>query len=69
MCSKIIIKIPERRHWCHSGVFIVKFETYFTTCFSVSIVNFEQVNAVWDNHYFMAPVNSNFDIFLELGFP
>ena len=25
-CSKLTIKIPERRQWRHSGVFIVKFE-------------------------------------------
>ena len=25
-CSKLTIKTPERCHWCHSGVFIVKFE-------------------------------------------
>ena len=28
-----------------SGVFIVKLWTYFTTCSSVSVVKFEQVNA------------------------
>ena len=35
ICSKLTIKIPERR-------------TYFTHCSSVSIVNFEQVNAGWE---------------------
>ena len=30
------------------GVFIVKFEYIFTPCSSVSIVNFEQVNAGWE---------------------
>ena len=34
----------EQRHWCRSDVFIVNFE-HFTPCSSVSIVNFEQVNA------------------------
>ena len=24
--SKLTIKTPERRHWCHSGVFIVNFK-------------------------------------------
>ena len=24
--SKLTIKIPERRQWCHSGIFIVNFE-------------------------------------------
>ena len=33
--SKLIIKIPER--------------CYFTPCSSVSIVNFEQVNAGWED--------------------
>ena len=32
MCSKLTIKIPERRHWRRSGIFIV---------------NFEQVNSGW----------------------
>ena len=35
ICSKLTIKIPERRHWRRSIVSIV------------SIVNFEQVNADW----------------------
>ena len=26
ICSKLTIKTPERRHWCHSGVFFVNFE-------------------------------------------
>ena len=26
ICSKLAIKTPERRHWRHSGVFIVNFE-------------------------------------------
>ena len=26
ICSKLTIKIPERRHWRRSGVFIVNFE-------------------------------------------
>ena len=26
MCSKVIIKTPERRQWHRFGVFIVKFE-------------------------------------------
>ena len=30
-----------------SGVFIVNFKTYFTSCLGVSIVNFEQVNTGW----------------------
>ena len=26
ICSKLAIKIPERRQWCRSGIFIVNFE-------------------------------------------
>ena len=26
ICSKLTIKIPERHHWCLSGIFIVNFE-------------------------------------------
>ena len=26
ICLKLTIKIPERRHWRHSGTFIVNFE-------------------------------------------
>ena len=26
ICSKLTVKTPERRHWRHSGVFIVNFE-------------------------------------------
>ena len=45
MCSKLTIKTSERRH---SGVFIVNFEHILIPCSSVSIVNFEQVNAGWE---------------------
>ena len=44
ICSKLTIKTPERRHWrliSHLPV------SYFTPCSSVSIVNFEKVNAAW----------------------
>ena len=34
--------------WRRSGVFIVNIGTDFTHCFSVFIVDFEQVNADWD---------------------
>ena len=45
ICSKLTIKIPERRHWHHSGVFMVNFNR-------VSIVNFEQVNTDWVVRHF-----------------
>ena len=40
ICSKLIIKIPERHQWCSS----------------VSIVNFEQVNAGWEVEFKGTPV-------------
>ena len=43
ICSRLTTKAWERRHWPCSDVFIVSF-TYFTCYFSVSIVDFEQVN-------------------------
>ena len=48
ICSKLTIKIPEQRHWRRSGVFVVNFER-ISLCSCVSIVNFEQVNAGWDD--------------------
>ena len=38
--SKVTIKIPERRHWHGSGLFIVNFE-HISNLSSVSIVDFE----------------------------
>ena len=45
MCLKLTIKIPERRHWHHSDIFIVNFEHS-----SVSIVKFAQIIAGWDGN-------------------
>ena len=39
------MKPPKRRHWCHFGGFIINFAHISHLCSSVSIVNFEQVNA------------------------
>ena len=47
ICSKLTIKIPERRHWRRSSIFIINFEHISNLCSSVTIVNFEQVNADW----------------------
>ena len=52
VCSKLTIKTPERRQWRRSGVFIVNSGTYIKPCSSVSIVNFEQVNASWNYNCF-----------------
>ena len=56
--SKLSIRTPELNHWLRSGLFIINLEhilhlvlvflllgTYFASCSSVSIVNFEKVNA------------------------
>ena len=48
ICSKLTIQIPEQCQWRYSGIFIVNFE-HISTCSSVSIVNFEQVNASWES--------------------
>ena len=48
ICSKLTTKTPEWRDWRRYGVSIINFWTCFTPCSSVSIVNFEQVNAGWD---------------------
>ena len=58
ICSNLTIKITEWRHWHRSGVFIVR--TYFTPCFTVSLVNFEQLNAglviSWSAYRLLKPV-------------
>ena len=47
ICSKLIIKTPERLQWLHFSVFIMNFEhtLHFSTA---SVANFHQVNAKWD---------------------
>ena len=46
ICLKLTIKIPKRRQWRRSDVFIVKFIVkYFTPCSNVSIVDFELATA------------------------
>ena len=45
VCSKLTIKTPERRR-----------SIYFPPCSSVSIVNFEQVNAGWDCNTYMSMI-------------
>ena len=47
ICSKVTIKLPERRHWCRSGIFIVNFEQ-ISHIVLVFIVDSEQANAGWD---------------------
>ena len=47
ICSKLTTKTPKRRQcrfWCS------------TPCSSASIVNFEQVNAAWDQYCDRSPV-------------
>ena len=48
ICSKLTIKTPERCQWRRSGVFNVNFQHISRLCSSVSIVNFEEVNADWE---------------------
>ena len=51
-------------HWCRSGVFIVNFEHNFTPCSSVSIVNFDQVNADWEHS---KPISTKLNSSVSLG--
>ena len=51
ICSKLTIKTPKRLHWRRFGVFIVNFQHMPYLCSSVSIINFEQVNADWETPY------------------
>ena len=46
--SKLTIKTPEQRQWCRFSISMVNFEHIsHTPCSSVSVINFEQVNAGW----------------------
>ena len=46
ICSKLIIKTPERRPWRRSGVFIVSFE-HISHLILVLLVIFDHINAGW----------------------
>ena len=46
-CSKLRIKPPKQCHWRRFGGIIVNFEHISHFCSSISVVNFEQVNASW----------------------
>ena len=47
ICSKLILKTAERRHWClrRSSVFIADFNQISHI---ISIVDFERVNVHWE---------------------
>ena len=45
ICSNLTMQTPEWRQWCRSCVYICCLWTYFAPCSSVSIVNFQHVNA------------------------
>ena len=47
ICSELIVKTPERRHWHRSGVFIANFEHFFTPFSCVCIVDFAETNVSW----------------------
>ena len=52
ICSKLTIKTPKRRPWRRNWCLYCCLRTYFTSCSSVSVVKFEQVNAAWAKHSF-----------------
>ena len=47
ICSKLTVKPTKQRYWHHFGGFIVNSEHISHLFSSVSILNFEQVNAGW----------------------
>ena len=68
ICSKLTIKIPERRQWRLSGVFIFNFE--HVSCSSASIVNFEHLVVGWEgsvSYFFLTNGHSSI-ILLHLRF-
>ena len=46
ICSKLIMKTAEWRQWYHTDIFMLTW-TYSSPSYSVSIVDFEQVNVSW----------------------
>ena len=48
ICPKLTIKTPKRRYRRRSGMFIVNFEHIVHLFKSVSVVDFEQLNASWE---------------------
>ena len=59
ICSKLPMKIPKRRHWGRSGVFII---SYFKTFPKFSIVDFEQVNICWENFLTFYSSDTSFNV-------
>ena len=49
ICSKLTIKIPERRH---SDPVIVSFKQISHIFYGISIVEFEQVKVDWASYYY-----------------
>ena len=56
---KLMIKTPDTRQSCHSGVFVIKFEQNSHIVCGVSTVYFESSNSGWDEHHPWALVNKN----------
>ena len=66
---KLTIKTPER---CWTMLIIVNFEQNFTSCSSVSIVNFEHVIAGWVwvcSRYYLILLTSIDKVFIQSHFP
>ena len=59
-CSKLAINASERRHWLHSGVFIVKVE-YISKLFLLFLllfsIDFKQVYIYWGKRFLCCPWN------------
>ena len=67
VCSKLTIKPPKRGHWRRFCSFIDKFEHISHLCSSVSIVNFEQVNAGWEYSATNAELQTQVKIFVFIS--
>ena len=49
MCLKLTVKIPERRHWPRSGIFIVNFEhiSHLVLVFLLLTLNMQLPAVLW----------------------
>ena len=60
ICSKLTIKTPERRQWCRSGVFIVKFEHISHLFLVLLLLTLKQVNVRWQVLSWTSPIVTAF---------
>ena len=61
ICSKLTIKLPDRRHWERCGVFIINFELLHTFP-SFTIVDFNHANVCWQNYQTLYSFDIRFNV-------